>query len=74
MYPPKTAKLICAFLGFIGYYRKFINDFAKLAKSLTLLSCQEAKFEWTPVHYMAFFMLKDAVTQAPILCYPDPAK
>ena len=27
-----------------------------------------------PVHHTAFLMLKDVVTWAPILCYPDPAK
>ena len=45
-----------------------------MAKPLTLLTNQTAKFEWTPVHHTAFLMLKKAVTQAPILCYPDPVK
>ena len=45
-----------------------------MAKPLTLLTHQKAKFEWTPVHHTAFLMLKDAVTQAPIFHYPDPAK
>ena len=38
MHPPKTAKQVCTFLGLIGYYRKFIKDFAKMAKPLTLLN------------------------------------
>ena len=74
MHPPKTAKQVCAFLGLIGYYRKSIMNFAKMAKPLTLLTFQKAKFEWLPVCHTAFLMLKDAVTQSPILCYPDPAK
>ena len=41
---------------------------------LTLLTHQKARFEWTPVYHTAFLTLKDAVTQVPILCYPDPAK
>ena len=45
-----------------------------MAKPLTLLTCHKAKFEWMPVHHTAFLTLKDAVTQAPILHYPDPAK
>ena len=45
-----------------------------MAKPLTLLTCHRAKFESTPVHYTTFLMLKNAFTQAPILCYPDPAK
>ena len=32
MHPPKTAKQVCAFLGLIRYYRKFIKNFAKMDK------------------------------------------
>ena len=74
IHPPKTAKQVPAFLGLIGYYRKFIKNFAKMAKPLALLTHQKAKFEWTPAPHTAFLMLKDAVTQAPILHYPDPTK
>ena len=35
MQPPKTAKQVCPFLGVVGYYRKFIKDFTKMAKPLT---------------------------------------
>ena len=34
MHPLKTSKQVCAFLGLVGYYRKFINDFTKMAKTL----------------------------------------
>ena len=74
MHPPETAKQVCAFLGHIRYYRKFIKNFAKMAKLLTLLTCQKAKFEWTPLHHTAFMMLKGSVTQAPFLLYLDPTK
>ena len=46
----------------IGYFRKFIENFAKMAKPLTLLTHQKAKFEWTPVHHIAFMMQKNVVT------------
>ena len=49
-HPWRTAKQICAFLGLVGYYRKFIKDFTKMAKPLTLLTHHKAKFEWTPAH------------------------
>ena len=45
MHLPKPPKQICAFLGLEGYYRKFIRNFAELAKPLTLLTHQQAKFE-----------------------------
>ena len=74
MHPPKIAKQVCTFLELIGYYKKFIKDFAKMAKPLILLTHHRAKFKWTPVQHTAFLMLKNVVTQAPILHYPDPAK
>ena len=45
-----------------------------MAKLLTFLTHHKAKFKWTPVHHTAFMMLKEAIIQAPILCYPDPAR
>ena len=48
MNPPTTPKQVRAFLGLVGYYRKFIKGFAKIAKPLTLLTRQQVKFEWTP--------------------------
>ena len=38
MPPPTTPKQVCAFLGLVGYYRKCIKDFTKIAKPLTLLT------------------------------------
>ena len=74
MHLPKTPKQVCAFLGLVGYYKKFIKTFAKIAKPLTLLTHQEAKFEWTPTHHNAFLTLKESVIQAPILHYPSLKK
>ena len=72
MQPPTTPKQVQAFLQLVGYYRKFIKGFAKIAKPLTLLTRQQVKFDWTPPHHKAFLTLKDAIIQVPILCYPDP--
>ena len=74
MQPPTTPKQVQAFLGLVGYYRKFIKGFAKIAKPLTLITRQQVKFEWTPVHHTAFLHLKEAIVQAPILHYPNPDK
>ena len=41
---------------------------------LTMLTWQQVKFEWTPMHHTAFLQLKEAIIQAPILHYPDPNK
>ena len=45
-----------------------------MAKPLTLLTCQQEKFEWTPTHHTALCTLKESDIQAPILCYLDPTK
>ena len=74
MRPPTTPKQVRAFLGLVGYYRKFIKGFAKIAKPLTLLTRQQVKFDWTPEHHAAFLHLKEAIVQAPILHYPNPNK
>ena len=70
MHLPKIPKLLCAFLGLVGYYRKFIRNFAKIANPLRLLTHQQAKFEWTPTHHNAFLTLKVSVIKAPMLHYP----
>ena len=74
MHPLKTAKQVCAFLGLVAYYRKFIKDFVKMSKPLTLFTHHKAKFKWTPEHHKTFKTLKEAIIQAPIICYPDPAR
>ena len=74
MQPTTTPKQVRAFLGLVGYYRKFIKGFAKIAKPLTLLTRLQVKFEWTPEHCTTFLHLKEAIVQAPILHYPNPDK
>ena len=64
-------KQVCAFLGLVGYYRKFIKFFAKIAKTLTLLTCQQVKFHLTPSHHDPYLKLKESIIHTPILQYPD---
>ena len=71
MQPTTTPKHVWAFLGLVGYYRKFIKGFTKIAKPLTLLTCQQVKFDRTPLHHTTFLRLKEAIIQAPILHYPN---
>jgi len=68
---PKKVKDIQAFVGLAGYYRKFIEDFSKIAKPLTKLTKKGEKFEWTTLQQNAFETLKNKLTSAPVLKYPD---
>ena len=74
MNPTTTPKQVRAFLRLVGYYRKFIRGFAKIAKPLTLLTRRQVKFDWTPEHQEAFIHLKEDIVQAPILHYANPNK
>ena len=73
-HPPVNPKQVCAFLGLVGYYRKFIKNFAKIAKPLTVLTRMDVKFKRKETHSCASMKLKDAIIQAPILRYLDTAK
>ncbi|XP_024317169.1 uncharacterized protein LOC112271660 [Brachypodium distachyon] len=44
---PKNVGDVRSFLGLAGYYRRFIEDFSKIAKPMTELLKQEKKFKWT---------------------------
>ena len=68
---PKTRKNIKQFLGLIGYYRRFIHEFAKIAKPLTLLTKLGIKYHWDQPQQEAFEKLRDLITTQPILQYPD---
>ena len=74
MHPPVNPKQVHAFLGLVGYYRKFIRNFTKIAKPLTMLTHMDVKFEWKDIHQDAFMKLKEAIIRAPILRYPDTTK
>ncbi|GKD26897.1 putative nucleotidyltransferase, ribonuclease H, partial [Tanacetum coccineum] len=71
--PPKTPTEICSFLGLAGYYRRFIANFSKIAKPLTLLTQKNKKFEWGDEQEIAFQTLKDMLCDALILALPEGA-
>nr|GFA27791.1 transposon Ty3-G Gag-Pol polyprotein [Tanacetum cinerariifolium] len=68
---PTTPTEIRQFLGLAGYYRRFIKDFSKIAKSLTILTQKDKKFVWGKDQEMAFQILKQKLYEAPILALPE---
>ncbi|KAD5960518.1 hypothetical protein E3N88_11990 [Mikania micrantha] len=69
--PPKTPTEIRCFLGLAGYYRRFIQYFAKIALPLTKLNKKEVKFDWSTQQQQAFEELKSRLTQARVLSLSD---
>ena len=65
---PKSVFEIRSFLGLAGYYRRFIEDFSRIAAPMTKLTWKEVKFEWDDRCEEAFQELKRT---APILIVPD---
>ena len=80
---PITPEQVRQFLGFAGYYMKFVNNFPQISQPLTKLmppptmtkrsKKSSASVNWTceDKENQAFNMLKDLLTSAPILAYLD---
>ncbi|GKD41563.1 putative reverse transcriptase domain-containing protein [Tanacetum coccineum] len=71
---PKTPTEIRQFLGLVGYYRRFIEGFSKIAKSMTKLTQKGVKFDWGDKQEAAFQLLKQKLCSAPILALPEGSK
>ena len=70
---PKTQKQLCAFLGALGYYGRFISDFAKLSRVLTPSTSPNAPktVQWTSQMEEAFVSLKSMLCKYVILTVPN---
>ena len=68
---PSTVRDLRSFLGHVGLYKRFIQDFAKVSKPLTTLLCKDKDFIIDKEGKRAFTMLKQALIEAPILQSPN---
>ena len=78
---PQTVYDVRSFLGFVGYYRRFIRDFSKISKPIREViiglenqSKRVAKktlINWSEAAQSAFEVLKELCVNAPILAFPD---
>ncbi|GJQ93512.1 putative reverse transcriptase domain-containing protein [Tanacetum coccineum] len=59
------------FLGLAGYYKRFIKDFSKIAKSLTILTQKNKKYIWGEDQESAFQLLKWKLCEALVLVLPE---
>nr|GEZ66380.1 retrotransposon protein, putative, Ty3-gypsy subclass [Tanacetum cinerariifolium] len=68
---PESPSGICLFLGLAGYYRRFIENFSKIAKPLTQLTQKNKVYVWGDKQEEAFCILKEKLCNAPVLALPD---
>ncbi|GKD70116.1 reverse transcriptase domain-containing protein [Tanacetum coccineum] len=69
--PPTTVKGIRSFLGHVGFYQRFIQDFSKIARPMTYILEKETPFVFSKECMESFEILKTKLTEAPILVAPD---
>lgn len=69
--PPTSTKQVKSFLGLIGFYRRFICNFAKISKPMVALLSKNAKWEWKAPQQEAFEKLKQALLDAGSLYLPQ---
>ena len=68
---PTNVKAVRQFLGHVGFYRRFIKDFLKIAKPLYKLLEKDTKFAWDETCQKSFEELKSHLTTAPIVRAPN---
>ncbi len=68
---PVNVKQVRQFLGLSGYYRRFIQDYARHAEPLFALTKNDAPFVWDSACQDAMDLLKQKITSAPVLSFPD---
>nr|GEX38195.1 DNA-directed DNA polymerase [Tanacetum cinerariifolium] len=68
---PTTVKGVWSFLGHVGFYRRFIQDFSKISRPMTHLLEKNTPFIFSEDCIKAFQTLKKRLTEAPILIAPN---
>jgi hypothetical protein len=64
---PMTVTQLQSFLGLVGFYHRFVQDFSTIAAPLNELTKKGVHFSWSTTQENAFNMLKDKLTHAPLL-------
>ena len=68
---PKNVKDVRKFLGLANYYRRFIKDFAQVARPMNVLTRKDVKWVWGESQQKAFDELKEVFTTKPVLVALD---
>jgi len=68
---PKTVRDVRKFLGLANYYKRFIKDFAQVARPMNVLMQKDEKWQWKEPQQKAFDKLKQVFTTKPVLVAPN---
>ncbi|GJU27121.1 reverse transcriptase domain-containing protein [Tanacetum coccineum] len=68
---PTNVKGIRSFLGHVGFYRRFIKDFSKIARPMTQLLMKDAKFDFLDECIKSFDILQDKLITALVIIAPN---
>ena len=68
---PKCVKDIRSFLGYAGFYRRFIKDFSAIARPLCNFLAKDVTFEWSQTCKATFDKLKTMLVSPPIMRSPN---
>jgi len=68
---PRNVKDVRKFLGLTNYYRRFIKNFAQVARPMNVLMRKDIKWQWEEEQQKAFDELKRVFTTRPVLAAPD---
>ena len=72
---PTCAQDVRQFLGLAGYYRKFVRHYSDITAPLTDLTKSDYAWRWREhVEQKAFDATKEALSNPPVLAFPDPTK
>jgi hypothetical protein len=68
---PRDRKELMSFLGLTGYYREFIEDYAKKSEPLQRLVKKSVDYVWDAEKQECFEKFKEALVSPPILALPE---
>ena len=69
--PPTTLKRVRSFLGHVGFYKRFIKDFSKIARPLCRLLEKDTKFDFDNACKFSFDEIKARLVIAPVMTTPN---
>src|SRR5258705_2541657 len=68
---PMKVKDVQSFIGFVNFYRRFIQNFSEIACPLHVLTGKSKNWSWGTAEQQAFDALKNAIPSTPMLVFPS---